>query len=116
MSDLTSGADNRPPERAALAAFRPTGKEIGAFVCALLPFALFVGSTNRVVINGQVVRDESFNVLGLILATVAIGLVIGGFRELSSKFLLGPRALHAVLLGATGLLAVYQLAKSMALI
>lgn len=112
MSGSDVAQDNRPPERTTLAAFRPTPKEIGALVCAALPFAVFVGSTNRVVVNGQVVRDESFNLLGVILALVALGLALSAWRALGDKFLRGPKPLHQALIAGTGLLALVQLARS----
>ncbi|MGQ4274430.1 hypothetical protein [Terrihabitans sp. B22-R8] len=45
-----------------------------ALILGIVPFFLFVGSTNVVTVNGVRVRDDSFNVLGLVLA--GIGLVI----------------------------------------
>jgi Na+/melibiose symporter-like transporter len=114
MSD--SGANRPTQDRSALAAFRPTGKEIGALVCAVLPFVIFIGSTNRVVVNGQVVRDESFNLAGLILSIIAVGLVASAARELGLKFLRGPKALHIGLLALTGALALYQLVTSVGVI
>ena len=53
-----------------------------AIVLGLLPFVLFVGSTNTVDVNGARVREESFNLLGLILAVLGIVLAMQSIRPL----------------------------------
>lgn len=45
-----------------------------ALLLGLVPFMVFVGASNTVRVNGKVVQDDQFNILGLVLA--AIGLVL----------------------------------------
>lgn len=40
----------------------------------IIPFFIFVGSTNVVTIDGETVRDDSFNVLGLLLACIGLAI------------------------------------------
>jgi len=45
-----------------------------ALALGILPFFLFLGTSQTVTVNGAVVRDEQFNILGVVLAIVGIGL------------------------------------------
>lgn len=56
----------------------------------LLPFLLFVGSTNTVDVNGVRVREDSFNLLGLILAVIGIVLAMRSIRPLPGVTRLRP--------------------------
>lgn len=63
-------------ERVMLVAIR---KPLVALVLGLLPFVLFVGIYNTVTINGELVREESINILGLVLAVIGLGLAVRSF-------------------------------------
>lgn len=52
------------------------GRPLVGLILGILPFYLFVGSTRVVVINGERVRDESFNVLGLVLAGIGLAIAL----------------------------------------
>ncbi|SDI31898.1 hypothetical protein SAMN05192558_107117 [Actinokineospora alba] len=48
---------------------------IGGLVCALLPYVLFIGASQEVVINGVKTVDNRLNIAGVVggLAAIAIG-------------------------------------------
>lgn len=52
------------------------GRPLAGLILAMLPFYLFLGSTRVVVVNGERVRDESFNVLGLALAGIGLAVTL----------------------------------------
>lgn len=82
-----------------------------ALALGLLPFFLFVGSSQTVTVNGTVVRDEQFNFLGAILAFA--GLVLAGRTFLSR----GHEALASkAVAGLAALVCLVQLAASFDLV
>jgi len=47
-----------------------------ALALGVIPFFLFLGTSQTVTVNGTVVRDEQFNVLGVVLAIAGTGLAL----------------------------------------
>lgn len=82
-----------------------------ALALGLVPFFLFVGSSQIVTVNGAVVRDEHFNFLGAILALA--GLVLAGRTLLARGH--GTLASKAVA-GLAVLVCLVQLAASFGLV
>ncbi|MBF0680307.1 MAG: hypothetical protein IR164_15380 [Devosia sp.] len=94
-------------------AFRVSGLKtpIIALALGVIPFFLFVGSSQTVTINGAVVRDEQFNFVGAILALVGLGLAA---RTLLSR---GHKALVSKgVAGLAALVCLLQLAASLDLV
>lgn len=56
-----------------------------AISLALVPFFLFIGSTDTVTINGEVVSDNRFNLGGLVMAIAGLGMVFGILRPSAPK-------------------------------
>lgn len=86
----------------------PTKKEITAFILALLPTWLWMGYSNTTKINGQLTSEFSINVLGIILALIALGMAGAGWFAKPPTH----QPLHRALWVEIALLAVYQLYKS----
>jgi hypothetical protein len=82
-----------------------------ALLLGLVPFLAFIGTSSTVTINGEVVRNEQFNLLGLTCALIGLGIVFTILRPSAPRDL--PRKLLAGLAGAVCLL---QLAASLSLI
>jgi hypothetical protein len=78
-----------------------------ALALGLLPLMLFGGASSKTTVNGQVVQDSQFNVLGLLLAVV--GLVIAWRCVVASG---GNRLLRSSLAGVAAIVCVIQLALS----
>jgi hypothetical protein len=69
-----------------------------ALVLGILPIWLFMGFGSRTVVNGRVVQDDQFNVLGLVLALIGISMAIRVLRgEGVQRLNWWPRRLLAVL-------------------
>jgi hypothetical protein len=47
-----------------------------ALLLGVLPFWLFVGASSSTTINGQVVQQSHFNVLGLVLAGIGLAMAV----------------------------------------
>jgi hypothetical protein len=52
-----------------------------ALILGLAPLVLFAGISNTVTVNGDVVRDDNFNALGILLAIIGLGLAISALRS-----------------------------------
>lgn len=78
-----------------------------ALALAVIPFFLFIGTTSTVTVNGETVSDSRFNIAGLVMAVIGIGLVFGVLR--SSRDDTARKALAAV----AGLLCLVQIASSL---
>lgn len=50
-------------------------KPLIALALAIVPFFVFIGTTDTVTVNGAVVSDNRFNLGGLIMAAIALGMV-----------------------------------------
>lgn len=82
-----------------------------AALLAIIPYFLFLGATNTVTVNGATVTDDRFNLLGVILALIGLGLVVSVLRPSAPKDT--GRKLAAAL---AGVLCVLQLAASLDLV
>ena len=78
-----------------------------AAALGILPYFLFLGSSSTTRINGEVVRDEQFNLLGVILAAIGISIAI---KVLRTSVPGDP--LRAGLAVVAALICVLQLAAS----
>jgi ABC-type branched-subunit amino acid transport system permease subunit len=56
-------------------------KPLIALALAIVPFFLFLGTTDMVTVNGEVVSDNRFNLGGLVMAVIGIGIVFGVLRS-----------------------------------
>lgn len=82
-------------------------KPLIVFALAIVPFFLFLGTTESVRINGELVSDNRFNLGGLIMALIGLGMVFSMLRPSAPKD--GQRkALAAV----AGVLCLVQVANS----
>lgn len=78
-----------------------------ALLLGVLPFFLFLGATNTTTLNGEVIADDRFNLLGLVMAIVGLVLVYRVLRPSAPND--GARkGLAAV----AGLICAVQLANS----
>lgn len=50
-------------------------KPLIALILAIVPFFLFLGVTDTVTVNGEVVSDNRFNLGGLVMVVIALGIV-----------------------------------------
>ena len=96
------------PDRSGLLHLRPTGNEIGAIVCALLPFWITAGYRMTTTVNG-VSHPSGFNIAGLVFGGIALVLLFLTARRLKSRSLPGPPALHIAIIAATAGLTAYQM-------
>ena len=84
-----------------------------ALVLGGLPFWVVGGIFQRTVINGQVVQDSSFNILGIVLAVIGVALVVKMLRS-DGAFGQPPRWWPRTGLGIlAGLLCLFQLGQSL---
>lgn len=83
-------------------------KPLIALALAIIPFFLFLGTTDMVTVNGEVVSDNRFNLGGLVMAVIGIGIVFGVLRSRTPKD--PPRKVLAVV---AGLLCCVQIANSL---
>lgn len=60
-------------------------KPLIALALAIIPFFLFVGPTDTVTINGEVVSDNRFNLGGLVMAIVGLGMVFSALKPSAPK-------------------------------
>ncbi len=60
-------------------------KPLIALALAIVPFFLFIGTTDTVTLNGEVVSDNRFNLGGLIMAAIALGMVWSVLRPSAPK-------------------------------
>lgn len=79
-----------------------------ALALAVIPFFLFLGTTEMVRVNGEVVADNRFNLGGLIMAVIGICIVFGVLRSSAPKDM--ARKGIAVI---AGLLCLVQVANSL---
>ncbi len=87
-------------------------RPIFALILGMLPFWLFMGTTQQASVNGMVVQDTRFNILGLILAIA--GLVMAA-KMLKNDGSYGEPARgwpRTVLCVAAGLLCIFQIGQS----
>ena len=74
---------------------------------AIIPFFLFLGTTNLVTVNGEVVSDDRFNLGGLIMAAIGLFIVFGTLRPSAPK-----DAARKGLAAVAGILCLLQIANS----
>lgn len=82
-----------------------------ALALGVVPFFLFVGSSHTLTVNGAVVRDEQFNVVGAILALVGLGLALRTLLSQDTKALVSK-----AVAGFAVLVCLLQLAASFDLV
>jgi len=83
-------------------------KPLIAIALAIVPFFLFIGSTDTVTVNGAVVSDNRFNLGGLVMAIAGLALVFGVLKPSAPKD--GARKGIAVI---AALLCLVQIANSL---
>ncbi len=76
-------------------------------VLAIVPFFLFLGTSETVRVNGELVSDNRFNLGGLVMAVIGLVMVFGMLRPSAPND--GPRKALAAL---GGVLCLVQLANS----
>ena len=82
-----------------------------ATLLAIAPFLIFIGGKQTVTVNGVVVRDDQFNILGILFALIGLALVVPVLRPSA------PRDMaRKVFAGVAGLLCLLQLAASAGLV
>ncbi|NED98034.1 hypothetical protein G1H11_22300 [Phytoactinopolyspora alkaliphila] len=86
-------------------------RPVVAAALGLLPFVLFAGASSTTTVNGEVVQDSRFNMLGLVLAIA--GLVMA-WRALVARG--GQRRLRSALASVAGVICLVQLPHSAGLI
>ncbi|WP_343312672.1 hypothetical protein AAIB41_07415 [Brucella sp. BE17] len=86
-------------------------KPILAIILAIIPFFVFLGSQKTVQINGALTTDSRFNILGVILGVIAIGMAISVLRSSSSD-----NTMRMGLGAAAGILGVVQIAAAFDLV
>lgn len=82
-------------------------KPLIALLLAVLPFFVFIGSTNSVTVNGELVTDDRFNLGGLIMAIIGLGIVWNVLRPSAPK-----DGLRRGLAVVAGVLCLVQVANS----
>ena len=82
-------------------------KPLIALALAIIPFFLFLGTTNLVTVNGEVVSDDRFNLGGLIMAAIGLFIVFGILRPSAPK-----DAARKGLAAVAGILCLLQIANS----
>ena len=82
-------------------------KPLVALALAIIPFFLFLGTTDMVRVNGEVVSDNRFNLGGLVMAIVGLVIVWGVLKPSAPKD--ATRKSVAVI---AGLLCCVQIANS----
>lgn len=87
-------------------------KPILAIILAIIPFFVFFGSQKTVKINDALTSDSRFNILGVILGMIAIGMAISVLRTSGSGGAM-CKGLGAVagLLGAVQIVAAFDLVR-----
>ncbi|MFN3500647.1 MAG: hypothetical protein ACK4ZJ_00155 [Allorhizobium sp.] len=86
-------------------------KPLIVLALAIIPFFLFLGMTNQLTVNGEVVSDNRFNLGGLIMAVIGLCMVFAILRPSA------PRdAARKVLAALAGILCLVQIANSVDLI
>lgn len=87
-------------------------RPVVALILGLLPFWLFLGTSQQTTVNGRVVQDTSFNILGLILAIAGLVMAVkmlfkdGAYGEPQRWWL---RSVLAVLAAA---LCIFQIGQT----
>ncbi|NPD15726.1 hypothetical protein HOY34_10985 [Xinfangfangia sp. D13-10-4-6] len=66
-----------------------------ALILGILPAWVFIGTSNRLVVNGDVVSESHFNLGGIVLALIGIGLAIGVIKA-RTHGALGPKLLAGI--------------------
>jgi hypothetical protein len=82
-----------------------------AILLAVLPYFIFLGSSQTVAVNGVTIRDDQFNLLGVVLAIVGLWLVFAVLRPSAPS----DRARKIVAIIA-GLLCALQLVASLGVV
>lgn len=75
-------------------------KSIVAIVLGIIPLWVFIGSTSSTTVNGQVVSSSYFNILGIVLGLVALGMGLSTLFKGTSAPLGRVLAAVAVIVGA----------------
>lgn len=82
-------------------------KPLIALALAIVPFFLFIGTTDMVTVNGEVVSDNRLNLGGLVMAAISLGMVWSVLRPSA------PRdAARKGVAAVAGLFCVLQIASS----
>lgn len=82
-------------------------KPLIAILLAIIPFFVFIGSQDAVRVNGAVMADHRFNLLGVILGLVAIGMAVSILKP-SAPGSTARKALGAL----AGVLGIVQIAAA----
>lgn len=82
-------------------------KPLVALSLAIIPFFIFIGSTDTVTINGELVSDNRFNLGGLIMAGIGLAMVFAVLRPWA-RTTVKAKAIAAV----AGLLCLVQILNS----
>lgn len=86
-------------------------KPLIVLALAIIPFFLFLGTTNQLTVNGEVVSDDRFNLGGLIMAVIGLCMVFAILRPSAPK-----DAARKGLAALAGILCLVQIANSVDLI
>ena len=82
-----------------------------AFVLAIVPFFVFIGVTDSLTVNGKIVSDNRFNVGGLHMAIIGLGIVFRILRSAATR-----DAKSKVVATGVGLLCFVQIANSIGIV
>ncbi len=82
-----------------------------ALALAIIPFFVFLGASNTVTLNGEVVADSRFNLGGLIAAVIGLGLVFSTWRSPATS-----SGLRKGLAALAGVLCLVQVANAVDLV
>lgn len=86
-------------------------KPIIALILALAPFFLFFGTTNTVTVNGEIVQDSQFNLGGLLMGLIGLGIAFSVLRTSAPK----DKAAK-VLAAIAGFASIVQMANAVELV
>lgn len=87
-----------------------------AIALAVAPLWLFFGMSNTLIVNGELVQSSRFNILGVIMAIIALRLAWTSVSAFTRPEAVRTDIRRQMLAGIAGLLAVLQLAYSADLI
>jgi len=82
-------------------------KPLIVLALAIIPFFLFLGTTNQVTVNGEVVSDDRFNLGGLVMAIIGLFMVFAILRPSAPK-----DSARKGLAALAGILCIVQIANS----
>ncbi|TBV06738.1 hypothetical protein [Phytopseudomonas dryadis] len=87
-------------------------KPLIAIILAIIPFFVFLGSQDTVRVNGVVTADNRFNILGVVLGLVAVGMALSILKP-SASGSVARKALGALagLLGVVQVVAAFDVVR-----